>query len=200
MSRADADRWNARYRAGEAQGAAPSPFLLSLEPLLPRAGRALDVAGGAGRNALWLAARGLTVTLVDIAEEGLALARAAAAGRGLPLETLCADLEEAPLPDGPFDLVVCTLFLHRPLFAQIPPRLRPGGLFVFQQPTRSNLQRHPQPPARFLLEDGELPALVTGLELVRHDEVWFSDAGEPARHEARLVARRPAADWRIEEK
>jgi tellurite methyltransferase len=190
MARADADKWNARYREAGAATGAPSPFLTSLDALLPRAGRALDIAGGAGRNALWLAARGLAVTLVDIADEGLAQARAAAARAGVALDTVCADLEQAPLPDGPFQVIVCVLFLHRPLFAQIPARLAPGGLFVCQHPTRSNLTRHPRPSAAFLLEDAELPALVPDLDVVSYDQGWFSDAGEPARHEARLCARR----------
>jgi tellurite methyltransferase len=64
--------------------------------------------------------------------------------------------------------------------------LAPDGLLVFAQPTRSNLQRHPHPSARFLLEDGELPRLLQGLEVVSYSEGW-TDEG---RHEARLVASR----------
>jgi hypothetical protein len=52
-------------------------------------------------------------------------------------------------------------------------------------PTRSNLERHTRPDPRHLLEDGELPGLVPGLEIVRYEEGWT----EQGRHEARLVAR-----------
>ncbi|HEX9052362.1 MAG TPA: methyltransferase domain-containing protein, partial [Anaeromyxobacter sp.] len=78
MGEGDRERWNARY-AEEAETPAPSPFLLSLDDVLPRRGRALDVAGGSGRNALWLARRGLDVTLADVSD--VALARAARAAR-----------------------------------------------------------------------------------------------------------------------
>jgi SAM-dependent methyltransferase len=188
MSAADREKWDARYRTQGAESSQPSPFLTSLD--LRQSGRALDVAGGAGRNAIWLAQRGLDVTLVDISREALALARAAAGE--LPLSLICADLEAEPLPAGPFDLIISFNFLRRDLFEAFPASLAPGGLLVYLQPTRSNLQRHARPPAAFLLEDGELPTLVRGLETIRYEEGWFSDGDEP-RHEARLVARRASA-------
>jgi tellurite methyltransferase len=186
MSAADRAKWDARYRTQGAESTTPSPFLTGLAEI-PHQGRALDVAGGAGRNALWLARRGLEVTLLDISGEALALARAAAGD--LPLTTIAADLEEAPLPPGPFDVITCFNFLRRELFAAFPAALAPGGLLVFLQPTVSNLERHPRPPAAFLLDDGELPRLVQGLEILRYEEGWSSDADEP-RCEARLVARK----------
>jgi tellurite methyltransferase len=186
MSAADREKWDARYRQQGPGTSPPSAFLTSLE--LPPVGRALDVAGGTGRNALWLARQGWRVTIVDVSAEGLALARAAAGE--LPVELVVADLEQEPLPAGPFDLVVSSHFLRRELFAAFPTVLAPGGLLVYVQPTRSNLQRHARPPAGFLLEDGELPSLVRDLEIVHHDEGWSTDAGEP-QHLARLVARKP---------
>jgi SAM-dependent methyltransferase len=191
MSDADRDKWDARYRERGAESSAPAAFLTSLAELLPRRGRALDVAGGAGRHAVWLAQRGLEVTLVDVSREGLALAEAAARAAGVTLSLQTADLEVEPLPPGPFDLVVSYYFLRRELFAAFPGVLAPGGLLVFVQPTRANLQRHARPPAPFLLEDGELPGLVRGLEVVHHEEGWFPHPAEEPRHEARLLARRP---------
>jgi SAM-dependent methyltransferase len=185
MSDADRAKWDERYRSKGPESSEPLAFLTSLE--LPEPGRALDVAGGAGRNAIWLARRGWRVTIVDVSPEGLALARAAAAD--LPLQLVCADLERAPLPPGPFDLVVSSYFLRRELFPAFPAVLAPGGRLVYVQPTRANLQRHARPPAGFLLEDGELPSLVRDLEIVSYEEGWFGEGNE-ARHEARLVARK----------
>lgn len=183
MSEADRQRWNARYQE-QARGPEPSRFLLSLADRMPRTGRALEVAGGPGHDALWLARRGLDVTLVDISDVALERAAAAAREAGVPLHVERVDVEEAPLPAGPYQLVLCMNFLWRPMFEVVPQVLAPGGLFVFAQPTRSNLQRHPHPSARFLLEDGELPGLVRGLEVVSYTEGWT----EEGRHEARLVA------------
>ena len=186
MSDAEKERWDVRYREG-AGSTEPSTYLLSLGGLLPATGRALDLAGGRGRHAIWLARRGLDVTLADISEVGLGLARDAAERAGARIRTVAVDLERGPVPPGPWDLVVCFHYLHRPLFQTIPTLLSPGGLFVFCQPTRRNLERHARPGPDHLLEEGELPGLLGGLEIVRYEEAWL----EEGRHEARAVARAP---------
>ena len=76
------ERWNTKYACDE-PSLDPSRFLVEHADLLPRSGTALDVAGGAGRNAIWLARRGLDVTLVDISDTAVALARRAARAAGV---------------------------------------------------------------------------------------------------------------------
>ena len=186
MSLAERAKWDARYRASS-PSFTPSPFLAEIDAALPRRGRALDVGGGSGRNALALARRGLDVTLADISPVGLDLARAEAARAGIHLETIALDLELDAPPAGPWDLILQLHYLHRPLFARYPALLAPGGLLVVVHPTRTNLERHSKPGPDFLLEDGELPGLVSSLEIVRYEEGWLDEG----RHEARLVARRP---------
>lgn len=184
MAEGDRDRWDARWAAAPPGSDAPRKLLLEVAPLLTGS-RALDVAGGAGRDAVWLASRGFEVTLTDVSPVALAAARARAARAGVDLRILPRDLDVEPLPPGPFDVVCSFDFLCRPLFAVFPAILAPGGVLVFSQPTRTNLARNRHPSARYLLDDGELPSLVRGLEIVRYQEGWFDD-----RHEARLVARR----------
>ena len=190
MSEADRARWNEKYLA---QGAVapPSSFLVSLDSLLPREGRALDVAGGSGRNALWLAERGLDVTMADVSDEALRRADAEATARGLRLNTLRLDVDAEPLPEGPWGVVTCFYFLHRPLFAEVPLVLAGSGLFVFAHPTVENLSRHPKPSRHHLLDAGEAQALFAAqaeLEILRFTEDWTEDG----HHEARAVARRRA--------
>lgn len=187
MSEEDRARWNARYRELSDPEPVPSPFLVGLEGQLPRRGNAIDVAGGVGGNALWMASRGLDVTLADVSEVALMAAETAAIRAGLPLQTVCKDLEADPFPPGPWDLIVCVYYLWRPIFEAFTQALAPSGQLVVCHPTRSNLQRHERPGPRFLLEDGELPRLVRGLELETYSEGWTSEG----RHEARIVARRP---------
>lgn len=164
----------------------PDPWLPLVADLLPSEGRAVDLAGGPGRHAVWLAERGLDVTLVDVAEQGLARARERAAARGVSVTMLQADLEADPPLPGSWDVMLIAHFLHRPLLARAADLLAPGGLLIVVHPTRSNMQRHPKPSARFVLEDGELMTLVPGLQIERYEEGW-TDAGV---HHARLVARR----------
>ena len=152
---------------------------------LPTKGRALDVAGGAGRNALWLARRGLDVTLVDWAEEGILRAEREAKRRGLTISATLVDLETAPLPGGPWDVILCISYLQRDLFEVFPQLLAPAGLLVVQIATVRNLERNDRPPRPFLLSVGEAPQLVEHLEILSYIERWSEDD----QHEARLVAR-----------
>lgn len=188
------DKWNARYRAGGSLGAGPSPFLLKLDDLLPRTGRVLDVAGGSGRNAIWFAQRGLDVTVADISDVALELVRNTATAEGVRVSTVAIDLERQPLPVGPWDLITVFHYLQRDLFPAYAEALRPGGLLVLCQGTRISLQRRKRPSAHFLVEDGELPSLVTGLEILHSEEGWF----EEDRHDARLVARKPRNGQSVE--
>src|SRR5512133_822771 len=111
----DRESWEARYR-DEVALSAPSPFLTALDELLPRGGRALDVAGGSGRHALWLARRGVDVVLADRSSVAIERASREAANCGVSITTVVVDLEREPLPAGPWDLILCVAFLHRPLF------------------------------------------------------------------------------------
>lgn len=186
MAQADYDKWEPRYASGRRYGKALDPFLTGeAATYLPATGTAVDLAGGSGRHALWLARRGLDTTLVDIAPSALALAREQASLDGLELETLQWDLDGG-VPEGPWDVAMVSFFLVRPLLADLHRAVAPGGVFVLVHPTARNLERHERPGRRWLFEDGEftgLPGLRT--ELLR--EGW-SDAG---RHEVHYVGRRP---------
>jgi len=95
---------------------------------------ALDVACGKGRNALYLARKGFTVTGLDRDAAGLADARAEAEARKLSLTLREQDLEAAgaTLPPAAFGLVCVFYYLHRPLLAPIAGAVRPGGVLVYE--------------------------------------------------------------------
>jgi SAM-dependent methyltransferase len=187
MPDADREKWDAKYAVADPASYQPSAVLVGLAPYLPSRGRALDVAGGAGRNAIWLAHRGLDVTIADVSPVGSALARQRATDLGVVVETLEIDLEQDRLESGPFDLIVSVCYLWRRLFAEFPRLLNAGGTLVVVQPTRKNLERNDKPPAAYLLNEGELRGLVSGLEIVHYEEGWLADG----RHDAVIVARKP---------
>lgn len=186
MPEVDRIRWNEKYQLGQHASSEPSLLLTDLDSFLPTSGRAIDVAGGAGRNAIWLAGRGLDVCVADVSEVALQLAEARAADASVSITTQRMDLESDPFPMGPWDLIVCVHFIWRPLLDIVPTVLAAGGILVCIHPTRSNLQRHAKPSERFLLADGELPRLVKQLQVVHYEEGWLAEG----RHESVLVARR----------
>jgi tellurite methyltransferase len=190
MPLADREKWDAKYAAAADVPTEPSAVLLTLTKYLPPSGRALDVAGGAGRNTLWLAARGLEVTIWDVSPTGLALAQQRAQAADLDLQTVEIDLETAEqLPGEYFDVILSVCYLYRPLLVRLPDLLAPGGTLIVIQPTLRNLERNDKPPAAYLLGEGELPRLVPGLDMLHYEEGWLADG----RHDAVVVARKPDA-------
>ncbi|MEM6988934.1 MAG: class I SAM-dependent methyltransferase [Myxococcota bacterium] len=189
MSEADRARWNAKYQAGTHGDPTVTPTLRAVAASLPAQGRAIDLAGGRGANAVWLAGRGLAVTLVDISDVALAAARSLAEARGVPLSTLQLDLEREPIPAGPWDLVLCSSYLERAMWGQVP--LAPGGRLVWIHPTVTNLERNPKPSQRFLLKPGEGASIIAALPNVRiheHREDWID-----GRHLSVVIAERTLA-------
>ena len=152
----------------------------------------MDLAGGTGGTALWLAEQNIDTTLVEVSRRALDVAASAAAERDALLRTVWADLEAEPLPTAAelgsehgWHAAICTNFLHRPLLGAMGGLLVPGGIAFVQIATVDNLLVNERPGRPYLVERGELPELCRGLEPVSFDEGWFGD-----RHEARLIARR----------
>ena len=120
-----AERWDERYGGlGEIGPGEVAPFLTSVAHHLPVTGTALDVGGGLGANARWLAGRGLRTTLLDVSEVGLELARSldGDAGAGTGLEYLHCDVEADGLPAGRrWDVVLFHLFYDRRVVESADP-------------------------------------------------------------------------------
>jgi SAM-dependent methyltransferase len=154
---------------------APARWLVDHAHLLPTTGDALDVASGSGRNAYWLAARGLRTLAVDRSSMAIAEIRETARRRDLPLRADIVDLEtnDARLPVAAYDVIVVVHYLHRPLFPALKAALRPGGLLVYETFTRAQAARGKPTNPDFLLEPGELARLVAPLEVLFEREGEF---------------------------
>ena len=188
----DRDRWNSKYLASAASATIDSPdefltraFSQHVLPAFPRGGRALDLAGGAGRNAIWLAKQGWEVTLMDISDIGIERARQKAGPLGSHIHFVVDDLTHFKASQIRFDLVIVFFFLERNIFAEIIKSLRPGGLLIYKTRTSQNFEagKRTMNPA-YLLRAGELPRLVEGLTVLHHREDCEGEAV------AELVARK----------
>lgn len=174
MSEADLGKWDARYRDGSyATRTHPTKLLEERLAELPR-GRALDVACGAGRNALYLAAAGYEVDAVDISSVGLERARAQASAQKLAVRFIEADLDEgleaALGPTGAYDLIVMVRYVDMPLVAELAGRLRSGGHLLVEQHLRTAREvAGPQNPA-YRLRANELLHAAAALRIVFYRE------------------------------
>jgi SAM-dependent methyltransferase len=196
------ERWERRYRdTGEPfYGREPSAFLARSLALLPPPGRCLDLGGGQGRNAVFLARRGWDVILLDTAMAGVARARSAARHAGAPLAGAAIDLSLGGLAvrEASLDLVLLINYHDRLAAAAARGWLRPGGALLVEGFAQEQLGRSsggPQDPA-FLWHANELLALAGDLRVVWYEDRLTGEDDNPrhrgVRWVVRLIARRNA--------
>jgi SAM-dependent methyltransferase len=170
--------WDARYATPRmVWSAEPNRFLVEELAELPP-GRALDLACGEGRNAIWLARRGWDVTGVDFSGVAIDKARRAAEEAGVAARFVRADLAEHVPEPGSADLVVLMyLQVPEPLRTTVLRRaaaaLRPGGTLLWVAHDRSNLDGGhggPRSPAVLSTPEGVAAAL-GDLDVVRAERV-----------------------------
>jgi SAM-dependent methyltransferase len=185
------ERWNEKWRERHAHGYdEPSRFLVAEVESLP-SGRALDIACGMGRNAIWLAERGWRVTGVDYSEVALAEARRRAAERGVQVDWVLADVTEWTPPAEAFDLVA-VLYLQLPaherrlVLERAAASLAQGGRIVVLGHDLSNLTEGwggPSTP-EVLFTPQDVAAELAGLAVERAERVVRRVEDEDGVHEA----------------
>ena len=171
-------KWNEKYRRQDypAEAAAVVKRFCRLAP----GRRALDIAAGNGRNALFLAEQGFRVDAVDISDAALAMC----AGRHPAVRILCADLDLFDIPAARYALIVDVLYLNRRLFPQICDGLAPGGILIFE-----TLVAAPEAAAEeghcrdYLLRENELLHAFLSLKVI-----YYREAGEPGHGVERTMA------------
>ena len=188
----DAERWDRRYADAHPPEKLEPPAIVveAVTYVTAPDGRAGDIACGWGDAGLWLAQHGLSATCFDVSAVALAAVATRASKLGLHVKTDLHDTTTDGVPAGPWDLLSCTHYLDRDMLRGVANELSVGGIVAVAIATKTNLDRHERPSERFLLDPGELHALITeakpGLEILRSDEAW-RDNGV---HEAWLIAKR----------
>ncbi len=192
MALEDRQRWEERYRSGRRSATeAPSEFLVAHADCFR--GRVLDVAAGAGRNAIFLARRGVTVEALDVSSTGLRLATAVAAAERLPLTAAQVDLENFPLPHRRYDGIINIRYLQRSLFTPFRRALKPGGIILFETflIDQQSISEHRNPA--YLLQRGELRAAFSDCDILVYEEgLYETSCG--ASYLARMLARYPGRE------
>jgi tellurite methyltransferase len=173
--------WNQRYLE-QPEIAPPVPLVRKIAETI-RPGRALDLACGTGRNALWLSQQGWDVTAVD----GSSIAIAALRVRAPGICTTVADLEahEYTIEPAAWDLIVVTYYLQRDLFEPAKAGLKPDGTMIaIVHTTEKN-----EEPTAHRLRPGELVTYFEGWEILHQHEGSPDESGHQ-RRSAEVVARR----------
>ncbi|MCD4687228.1 MAG: methyltransferase domain-containing protein [Anaerolineae bacterium] len=178
MTRTDRERWDDRYNDPIRSLRNGQHKLLQqyAPPCVPGA-RALDLACGQDRNALWLAAQGYTVDAVDISFTALRCAREDQQRQHLRgVNFIVADLDEFSLPLYAYNLVYVFRFLDRAQFPAIRARVRPGGVVIYETLNVRQLERSPQSCADHMLRLGELSGHFPGWDVLYTDDEGYTSA------------------------
>jgi SAM-dependent methyltransferase len=188
------EKWNRRYAE---DGLRPFPdrpaeWLAENRALLvgPAGRRALDVACGDGRNALYLAQLGFAVVAVDVSDVAITALRAAALDRRLAVDPRRLDLEREPLPVERYDVIVQFNYLQRDLFEPLAGALAPRGILIVETVTRAHVEELGNRfDPRFVLDHNELLRSFPDLHVRHYREGLIERSGRP-RAVASLVAER----------
>jgi SAM-dependent methyltransferase len=188
MSEQDRNKWNQRYAEDSYQKNNPVTLVEDWLPgILP--GRALDVACGAGRNAVLLAQAGFKVDAIDISSEGLKQARRKANERGLSINWIEHDLDEPYAFDTDYDLIIVMWYVDLELVSRLCDCLAPGGYLLCQQHLVTDENVIGPTSASFRVAPGELREAVSGMELLVYEEsIEMNTEGEQVAS-ARVVVR-----------
>jgi SAM-dependent methyltransferase len=176
----DSTVWDRRYAEGELLwGGRPNRFLAQ-EVAGFSAGRAIELACGQGRNAVWLAERGWEVTGVDFSAVAVEQAGQLAAKRGVAVEWVVANLLDYRLEPQAYDLVLIFYLQvpadeRRAIVGAAAAGVRAGGTFLLVGHDAENIEHGhggPQNPAvLYSAEDVANDLAVTGLRIERAETV-----------------------------
>jgi len=178
--KSDQTRWNDRFGKREfALGKEPNPFLKKHIRLLPK-GRALDIASGEGRNAVFLAQNGFEVDAVDISEKGVRKAKKLAREKGVKMNTFLVDLDQYPIEKERYDLIANFYFLRRRLIPRIKKGLKKGGRVVFETYLLEHrtLGKGGPKQAKYFLKPNELLRLFEDFRILFYREGIFREGGK----------------------
>ena len=177
MSFKDKEKWNQKYQAAEfINGKEPCEWLAENAGLLEGKGKALDIACGEGRNAVFAASLGYDVLGIDIAETGIQKTQTLAGEKNLSIDTLVKDLDDFEFTENAFDLVLCFNFLDRRLFPGIRKTLKPGGLIFYETFNLDHL-KHTSFKREWVLEYNELLEQFKNFRVLRYREMDRDEKG-----------------------
>jgi 2-polyprenyl-3-methyl-5-hydroxy-6-metoxy-1,4-benzoquinol methylase len=178
--KADQKRWDKRFgRKAFALGKEPNPFLRKQIHLLSK-GKALDIATGEGRNAVFLAQHGFEVDAVDISEKGLKKAQKLARENRVKMNTFLVDLDQYQIEKERYDLIANFYFLKRRLIPRIRRGLKKGGRVIFETYLLEHRTLGTGGPrqAKYFLKPNELLRFFKDFRILFYREGIFKERGK----------------------
>lgn len=164
------NKWDTIYAKADDDNTQAASILVEHSFLLPENGIALDLACGLGANALLLAKHGLKTYAFDISSTALNKLEQQASKQQLEINCQQQDIEQIPLDENYFDVIVVSRFLNRHLSNGIMTALKPEGLLFYQTFTQDKISSAPPNNPDYLLAKNELLKLFSPLQTLYYQE------------------------------
>ncbi len=188
MSQQDRSKWNKRYAEDSYGKANPITLLEDWIEEIPT-GKALDVACGAGRNAIFMAQAGFQVDAIDISTEGLNKARLSASSQGFDINWIEHDFDQDYDFETDYKLIIVLCYVNLPLISRLCECLAPGGYLLCEEHLVTEREVTGPTSSSYRVASGQLRDAVSGLSILMYQEsLETNDEGEQVAS-ARVVAR-----------
>ncbi|MDH3761465.1 MAG: class I SAM-dependent methyltransferase [Gammaproteobacteria bacterium] len=189
MSELDRIKWQQRYLEDSYRKNNPVTLVSDWLPAMPP-GKALDVACGAGRNAIFLAAAGYRVDAIDISAEGLKKASQSAAEQGIEVNWIEHDFDQPYGFDADYDVILIMWYVNLGLVRRLCDCLAPGGLLLCEEHLITDETVIGPSSDDYRVAPGVLRGAVDGLELLLYEEsIEIGEEDGERVASARVVAR-----------
>jgi SAM-dependent methyltransferase len=174
--------WDIKYEQGLPSLEKPDPFFLSafdrfVANPFPNGGVALDLAGGIGRHALWLARKNWRVTVVDISEVAIRKLDQKMRQLDVSLDLVALDVKEYPFKPACFDLIVMFYHFDRDICSRVLSALKPGGFLICKSSLTWDGDEETAPTSIESLRKSEILSMLPGLRVMHHQERPVRDRG-----------------------
>jgi SAM-dependent methyltransferase len=189
MSKQDRIKWNQRYAEDSYHKNNPVTLVEDWLPRIP-VGKALDVACGAGRNAIFLAQAGYRVDAIDLSSEGLNQARQKAESQGLSINWIEHDLDQDFQFDTDYDLIIILWYVDLALITRLCGCLAAEGYLVCEEHLITDLEVIGPTSSNYRVAPGDLREAVSGVDILMYEEsIEMNSEGDQVAS-ARVVARK----------
>ena len=184
------EAWDERYASGKYSSAEPHKLLVEIADALKKPAKALDLACGIGRNAIYLAEKSWQVTAVDRSSVGIEIAKQRAVEKAVEIDFRVADLEkgEFAIEDDAYDLICDFYYLQRDLFAPMKTGVKIDGIII----STIHIYSDAEEAGEFTLKEGELREFFRDFEILHYHETSLTDtdAGEHHRRTTEVIAKK----------
>jgi tellurite methyltransferase len=189
MSKQDRIKWNQRYAEDNYHKNNPVTLVEDWLPRIP-VGKALDVACGAGRNAIYLAQAGIQVDAIDISLQGLNQARQKVESQGLSINWIEHDLDQDYQFDTDYDLIIALWYVDLALITRLCGCLAAGGYLLCEEHLITDLEVIGPTSSNYRVAPGDLREAVSGVDVLMYEESVETNSEGDQVASARVVARK----------